>query len=219
MATTVRIVGDAQRLRIVAGSPDVQIDGTASVHRDPDAGIVTVTSPRSGLLVNVPVGTDLVIGSESGRIATVGDLGRVSITSASGRVEVDRASSVDVRTESSRVTVGAVAEVCRVRSRSGRVVIASCGLADVSTRSGRIELRHVTGDVVAHSVSGRVEIVLAGPHDVRAETVSGRIEISVPPGTRTLQPDPDDPAPAADDAECCVVRATSTSGRVVVRPT
>jgi len=217
MTTTVRIVGDAQRLRVVAGAPEVQIKGHASVQRDERT--ITVTAPRAGLVVNVPTGTDVVIGSQSGSVATIGDLGSVSITSASGRVEVDRAANVDVRADSSRVTVGSVSATCRVRSRSGRVVVESCGVADVSTRSGRIDLRRVDGDVVAHSVSGRVMVALAGAHDVRAETVSGRIVISVPAGMRTFVPTPGDPAPMPPDPDCCVVHATSTSGRVVLRST
>lgn len=217
MTTTVRIVGDAQRLRIVAGSPEVQIDGKATVTRAAD--VVTVTSPRSSLVVHVPAGSHLVIGSQSGSVETVGELGAVSITSASGRVVVDRAASVDVRAESGRVVVGSVAEVCRVRVRSGRVVVGSCGLADVSTESGRIDLRGVGGDVVAHSVSGRVQVVLTGPHQVEAETVSGRIVISVPEGTKTLLPGPDEPPPTWRDPELCIVRASSTSGRVVLTST
>ncbi len=214
MAATVRIVGNAQHVRIVAGSDEVRVDGTASVQREAD--VITVTAHERGITVHVPDGTDLVVGSSSGRIATVGTLGAVSITCESGRVDVDRASSVDVRAESGRITVGRVAEICRVRSRSGRVVVQSCGAADVSTRSGRIALRSATGDVVAHSVSGRIEVGLSGPHDVDAETVSGRIEITVPAGTRTFQPAPGDAAVPADP-DCCTVRASSTSGRVVLR--
>ena len=71
-------------------------------------------------------------------------------------------------------------------STSGKVEVDRCGDADVTTTSGRIVLRNVDGVARAHSASGKVDITMAGAHDVVAETVSGRISISLPEGTRAL---------------------------------
>ena len=57
------------------------------------------------------------------------------------------------------------------------------------------------GPVRAHCTSGRVRIDLAHPHAVSAETVSGRIDLTVPAGT------------SGDEQ----VSTSTSSGRVVIR--
>jgi len=214
-ALMVRIAGDTHRIemRAVEGG-EFDIRGDARARRS--GGVVTVDEVRSRIRVTVPVGSDVVVGTVSGRVALSGRFGHVAVVSESGRVEVERAESVDVRTETSRVEVGEVAGVCRIRSTSGRVEVVSCGAADVASTTGRVELRQVDGVVDAHSVSGRIELSLERPHDVRAETLTGRIEVSLPPGTVAFRSDgPTDqrlPPPGA----VCTVTARSETGKVVV---
>jgi DUF4097 and DUF4098 domain-containing protein YvlB len=108
-----------------------------------------------------------------------------------------------------------VVDECRAAARSARVDVERCGAAHVTTRSGRVELREVHGDAIVNCVSGRVAITMAGAHDVDAETVSGRIGVSLPAGVRPLVlSTPTDTAP--DDGHDCVVLARSVSGRVDV---
>jgi DUF4097 and DUF4098 domain-containing protein YvlB len=145
-----------------------------------------------------------------------GPVGHVAITSASGRVEIEQAASVDVRTASSAVEIGTVTGTCCVRAQSGRVEVGSCGSADIASKSGRVVLDHVDGEVDVHSVSGRIELSLDAAHDVHAETVTGRIEISLPPGTAAFEPDgPTDDRLRPPGADCTVF-ARSLTGRVVV---
>ena len=79
-----------------------------------------------------------------------------------------------------------------------------------------IRLREVAGPARAHCASGTIEIAMAEAHDVDAETVSGRISISLPTDAR---PRIDTPragsVPPSGDHDC-VVTARSGSGRVDV---
>ncbi len=72
----------------------------------------------------------------------------------------------------------------------------------------------MAGPVRAHSVSGRVTVELSGAADVDAETISGRIEVRLPPGV-VATVDRGDGAAATEPADCHV-RAASVSGRVDV---
>lgn len=200
--TAVRISTTSNRVVVVAEDrPDVTVDGAARVAEA--GGVTTIDQVRGRLSVRVPLGTDVVVGSASARVEVRGAAGDVAVTSESGRVSVEQARTVDVRSSSGRIEVGRVAGECRLRSISGRVQVERCGGADASTTSGRVVLRGVDGPVRAHCVSGRIEVVLESAHDVDAETVSGRISVSLPPGVR-------------GDGSDCICRARSVSGRIAV---
>jgi len=176
----------------------------------------TIDGGSSRVRVLVPEGTDLVVGATSGRVTIEGSVGAVSAMTTAGRVSIAAAESVDVRTKSGRIEVKQVSGSCRAVATSARVEIGHCGDADVTSGSGRISLDDANGRVHAHCSSGRIEISMGGAHDVDAETVSGRITVSLPPAVRALVvPLPGDAAVGADDCDCVVV-ARSGSGRVDV---
>ena len=209
---SVRVAADSGRVRVVAGDHDFRVDGEADVHIDGRQATVETTER---VTVYVPEGTDIVVGTSSGRVAIEGIAGAVAVASESGSVTIDHASSVDARTTSGRVKIGCCDGECRVTSSSARVTVEHCGAADVSTTSGRIDVRDADGLVRAHCVSGRIDIEMDGAHDADAETVSGRVQITYPAGVRFRQADDGD----ADDpphGETCTVRARSVSGRVSV---
>ena len=210
--SSVRIASTTHRIHVIAEHrDDVIVRGNAEVST---VGVVTtVADVRSRVTVRVPVGTDLVIGSESGRIEVAGRVGGLAALTETGRIEIERAASVDARTSSGRVEIGHCEGECRVRSESGRVQIDACGGADVATTTARIDLSHVTGPVRAHCVSGRIELSLDDAHDVDAETVTGRVNVAMPEGTNCFVSDVDDEPPEGYD---CVVNARSVTGRVQV---
>lgn len=211
---SVRVSSGAQRVQVVVEErADIAVVGEARVQRDGDR--TTVDQARGRLTVRVPAGTDVVIGTTSGRVDVEGAVGAASIVTESGRIEIDRAASVDARTASGRLQIGRVQGRCRVRNKSGRVEIGGCGGADVATESGRIRLTHVTGAVEAHCVSGRIDLQFDAPADVVAETVSGRISVRLPSGARPHRIDHTDRSERPDDSDC-TVRAASVSGRVEV---
>ena len=214
-AAVVRITTTSGSIHVVAepgrtdvwSSTDPLDDG-----RWPD----TIDGGSSKVSVLVPEGTDLVVGATSGRVTIEGRVGAVSAMTTAGRVSIADAESVDVRTKSGRIEVKRTAGSCRAVATSARVEIGRCGDADVTSGSGRISLEDANGRVHAHCSSGRIEISMGGAYDVDAETVSGRITVSLPTAVRALVvPLPGDAAAETDDCDCVVV-ARSGSGRVDV---
>lgn len=206
----VRIAAGSNRVSIATGAA-FAVSGKAAVSQAGDR--VTIDRVRSALDVTVPEGTDVVIGTSSGRVDSKGVLGAVAVATLSGRVDVESAASLDVRTASGRVTVGAVAGTCRIHVASGRVRVGGCGAADVSTMSGRVVLDEVDGVVNVQTVSGRIDVGMCSAADVNAETVSGRIELRMP---RAETPKVTAGAPLPPPGREPVVRTRSATGRVVV---
>lgn len=192
---------------------DVDVRGDASVLR---SGNTTTISGEDGQLsIRVPIGVDLIIGTTSGRVAVTGEVGTLSVVTESGRVAVERAQSTDVRSDTGRIDIGQSDGSCRVRSESGSISVASCQRANVATGSGKISLQDVGGPVQAHCTSGRIDIEMATANDIVAETVTGRISVSLPRGVRAFHTEAATGRVTPDDADCTVV-ARSVTGRVDV---
>ncbi|MET0661890.1 MAG: hypothetical protein ABWZ42_02040 [Ilumatobacteraceae bacterium] len=212
---TVRISSRSDRLRVVAEArADVLVEGVASVQRD--GSCTTIDSTGRRIVVRVPLGADVVIGTTTARVEVEGPVGQLAIVTKSGRVSVADATSVDIRTSSARVDVGRTSDECCVRTSSGRVEIGACGSADVTTKSGRIVVQAANGPVKAHCVSGRVEVGLMAPEDVAAETVSGRIHVTVPHGVAVTTNDDRSLLTAWPGGAEANITARTVSGRVDV---
>jgi DUF4097 and DUF4098 domain-containing protein YvlB len=212
----IRIAGGsgAVRVRAIADLDTVSITGaTAAV----DGAELTIEGGSTRAEVRMPPGLDLVVGTSSGRVEVLGRAGSVAVVTRSGKVSVDEAAAVDIRTSSGRVEVGTVAGDCRIVGGSGRVEIGRCGSAHVTTDSGRITLREAHGPAHAHCASGRIELEMASANDVEAETVSGRITITMPAGANVRIDTPTSATVVVDGEPDCVVTARSGSGRVVVK--
>ena len=213
--SSVRVSSTSYRVHVIAEDrPDVALDGMAEVAVD--GPCTTIDSVASTLTVRVPEGTDVVIGSGSGRVDVSGDVGDLAVLTDSGRIKIEQAASVDARTRTARIEIGRSDGECRVRSESGRVEVDACCGADVATNSGRISLRQVDGPVHVHCVSGRVHVEMVAAHDVEAETVSGRVEVSLPSGVKAWE-STDATATSVAPVGCdCTVNARSVTGRVDV---
>lgn len=171
----------------VTASPraDIEVEGARRAELGRDAGIdqVVVSATHEPIVVRCPVGTDVIIGTLSGRVELSGGFGAVRITTSSGRVDVGEATSVDVRTRSGTIRVARCDGVVRARSTSARMTVEAAAQLDAATASGAITAGSID-DATVQSTSGRVELGLNGDGSVAARTVSGRVEISVPPGAR-----------------------------------
>lgn len=211
---TVRIASADHRVRVIAEpGAELAVVGDAAVeHAHDETTIVALGRLR----VTVPAGADLVIGTTTGRVQVVGPVGRVAAVSETGRIDIDEADSVDARTTSGSVRVGRVAGECTVRTSSGRVGVGSCGPTDVATESGRVSIDEVDGPARVHCVSGRINIGLATANDVDAESVSGRIEVTVPSDVRVHRAEFSDESGERPVGTDCTVAARSISGRVAV---
>jgi len=212
---SVRISSASGRVNLVAEDrADIDVRGDAAVSRIGDT--TTITGDNSKLAVRVPTGIDVIIGTTSGRVDVAGLVGAAAVTTDSGRIRIEPAASVDARSNSGRIEIDHCGQQCCLRSNSGAVAVGSCGAADVATTNGRISLGAVRGVARAHCTSGRVDITMAAANDVSAETLSGRIDVSMPPGVRAFCTDlADGPVQRPDDVDC-VVATHSVTGRIDV---
>jgi len=129
---SVRVSATGGRVKVVAEDRgDVQVQGDASLQQD--GGTATVQAGAGRVELRVPSGVDLVVGSGSGRVEVEGPLGVVAVVTQSGRITVEQAAAVDVRTSSGRVAIGHVEGCCRARTDSGRVTVNETASADVAT--------------------------------------------------------------------------------------
>ncbi len=211
----VLIAATNERIRVIAEKrADVKVDGDARFDQNRTSLKVEAVGDR--LTVRVPEGTEVVVGTTSARVEVEGELGRVAITTESGRISVEAAESVDARTINGRVELGRITGDCRVRSKNGRVNIQSCAAPDVATVNGAIHLEAVDGTARAHCVNGRINIKMMSAHDVSAETVGGRINVSLPHGVRALQRGITTEISVEPGSYDCVIDARSSTGRVSI---
>lgn len=208
-SANVRVVAEpGVGLAVVGGDIELGDDGTS-----------TITSRSTAITVRCAPGCDVVIGTLSGSVSTTGPLGNVSVATASGRVEVEEATALDIRTNSGRVVVGTCHGPVRCNVRSGRVEIASAESVDVSVTSGRVEVAD-TGDARVHTTSGRVVVATRAASDVHVRSTSGRVDVTLPGGCcpalhlATTSGKVRSDVPAGDDG---TVDAATVSGSVRVR--
>ena len=213
--TSIRISATSGRVKVVAEDRgDVLVQGDATVEHE--GSTATVKAGGGRVQIRVPSGVDLVVGADSGRVEVEGRLGAVAVVTQSGRITIEQAAAVDVRTSSGAVAIGRVEGSSRVRTDSGRVTVDETAGADVATKSGRIDLRSVSGRTTAHCVSGRIDLRLDAAADVEAETVSGRISVHVAEGVRARSVTGPLPADLERHGTDCTIATRAVSGRVSV---
>ncbi|MBK9178817.1 MAG: DUF4097 family beta strand repeat protein [Acidimicrobiales bacterium] len=154
------------------------------VHTLPD-GTVVVDAERGSRTIEVrcPPLTRLSIGTASGRVELKGALGDVRVTTFSGRVDVEQAEHLEVRSRSGSVHVGWCRDECRVVAKSAKVTIDRAARAHVASVSGRVEATEVQQADV-RTVSGRVALEPAVGAHVNVHSLSGTVEVAVPAGCR-----------------------------------
>ena len=215
----IRITASSGRIEVTAEARDDVVVDRGQEH--PMGGVLEVKGASSGVALRVPIGTDLIVGSHSGSIALHGELGNLRLTTRSGRLEIESCASLDARTVSGRVDVGTVVGDAHVKAANGRVTIAEVGGdLTVTSVSGRVDVERAGGNVHATTVSGRIEVGMRGAADVRAESVSGRVKVELPPGVRpsvSMKSVSGRCDNECDDGDDCRVTCRSISGRITVR--
>ncbi len=177
--TRIVIASKSARVNVVARGDELVVRGAAYT-TEPD-GTVHVTTRSASVDIECPDDCDVVIGVESGRVSAKGRLGAVRVSSESGRVEVESARELDVRSQSGRVEVGTVEGLARVNVTSGRFTVGRAGSVDIAVQSGRVVVQDC-GDAIVQSLSGRIELATRAGCDVDIRTTSGRVSVSVPRG-------------------------------------
>lgn len=215
----VRITANSGSITVTAEARDDVVVDKGQHH--PMGGVLEVKGTSSGVVMRVPIGTDIIVGTTSGAVTLRGKLGELRVAGRSGRVEIDECASVDVRTISGRVVIGVVDGDCRIKTASGRIrVTRAGGELNVATVSGRIDVGDVAGAVRVNTVSGTVSLGMSRAADARADSVSGRVTIELPHGVhpRTSL------VSVSGRCECdltegddCRVTGRTVSGRIAIR--
>jgi DUF4097 and DUF4098 domain-containing protein YvlB len=217
---------DPIRITASSGRIEVTAEGRAEVlvergQEHPMGGVLEVKDSSAGVVLRVPTGTDLIVGSHSGSVSIRGETGNVRLTTRSGSIEIESCTSLDARTVSGRVEVGRVARDAHVKAANGKVRIGEVGgELTVTSVSGHVEVAEARGAVHATTVSGRVEVGLQVAADVRAESVSGRVKVAVPRGVRpsvSMKSVSGRCENQTDAGEDCRITCRSISGRITVR--
>jgi DUF4097 and DUF4098 domain-containing protein YvlB len=215
----VRVTATSGRIEVTAEvRDDVRVERG---QEHPLGELLEVKGESAGVVLRVPIGTDLIVGSHSGGVRLAGPLGSVRITTRSGSVAIEQCTGLDARTVSGRVDVGSIDGDAHIRVGSGRITIEHIGGELTATSvSGRITVTHAAGPVQATSVNGRVAIGMDRAADVRCESVSGRVELVLPDGTRpnaSMRSVTGRSECSLDDGDDCRVWCRTVSGRISLR--
>ncbi len=216
---TVEVTSQSGRVVVIAEDrADVVV--TRGGRATAGVGGRVIVVPRGGSRVEVrcPAGSDLIVGTASGRVELRGRLGDVRVTTASGRIAVEQAQRLDARTASGAIEVSECGGDCRLHAASGRVTVGRAGSVDIVASSGRVSADQV-GAARVRAASGRVDLGLTGPGPVDVRCHSGTVTVTVPRGMRPAT----DLSTGSGRVECDVELGTdgkiavhTGSGRVVV---
>lgn len=183
MVERVRVTVGSGRVRVIGESRDdvaaegAQLSGSGAE--------ILVRGGSDSVTVRVPTGTDVVVGSGSGNVTFTGLLGAVSVTTGSADVEAEDVASIDARTSSGKLTVDASRGSVRLRTKSARVRVGRAdGDVHIGSVSSKIQIREARDSVSIKTVSGDIDVVVTGTGAVGVESISGKITVHVPDGTR-----------------------------------
>ncbi len=186
VAVTLRLQSRSGRVDVVAEPrDDVLVEGDRIEVLAEDGGATMKIRNGTGsrpFVVRCPAGTDVAIGTQSGPVRLTGDFGIVSVTTMSGKIEVESADEADLRAVAGSVEIGRCRGRCRLNSGSGKVIAHDVGAASAGTMSGTIRIDRVNGAFKARTVSGSIDAICGGEGAIAIKTVSGKVHIQLPRG-------------------------------------
>ena len=134
-----------------------------------------------------PPGSDLDLAGGSTDLRAEGELGEVSVRTASGDTRLESVRrELQVKTASGDIDVAAVAANASLVTVSGDVLL---GRADASLTarsvSGDVTIGATAGELGISTTSGDVDAKAVSGGEVRVQTVSGDVRLGITRGTRT----------------------------------
>ena len=137
--------------------------------------------------ITCPPGTDLDLAGGSTDLRADGELGEVSVRTASGDMRLETAHrEVQVRTASGDIAIGTLAAQASLVTVSGDLGVESVE-APLTARavSGDVTIGRASGGLAISTTSGDVDVKAVSGGDVRVQTVSGDVRVGIARGTRT----------------------------------
>jgi DUF4097 and DUF4098 domain-containing protein YvlB len=186
VAVTLRLQSRSGRVDVFAEPrDDVLVEGDRIEAISEDGGATLKIRNGSGskaFVVRCPAGSDVTVGTQSGPVRLTGDFGTVSITTMSGKIEVESADEADLRAVAGSVEIGRCRGRCRLNSGSGKVYAHDLAAGSAGTMSGTIRIDKVNGAFKARTVSGSIDAICGGQGAIAIKTVSGKVHIQLPRG-------------------------------------
>jgi len=180
-------------VEVVASRSGADIDDLLSeVRVQFEDGHLLIQGPKHGafrrkkgldLTIKAPAGSSCAAKTASADVSCVGELGALTVHTASGDV-----------------TAASVTGDVSVASASGDVLLATAGTATINTASGDVQLNrvegeilintasgdvavgHCAGSVATHTASGDIELGSVSSGNIELMTASGDIGVAVVPG-------------------------------------
>jgi DUF4097 and DUF4098 domain-containing protein YvlB len=168
------VVGADGEFSVAGGTIERRDDGTLHIRRDPSSKTIDV---------HCAPGTDVTVGTASGKVDLIGPLGAVRVATVSGRIRVEEGTRIDVRTKSGKIDIGVCAGDCRIMTKSSAVHVERAGRVTVAGVSGVVLLENVGGAEVK-TVSGKVAVGSTGSDRIAVHTVSGKVDVRLPSTVR-----------------------------------
>jgi len=166
---------------VVRAGPGPEIETSGAKVRLEGDGSTRIDGGSKSIEVVCPEGTDVILGTSSGKVELVGPLGDVRVTGSSGSMHVEQARSLDLRVRSGSVEIGEIAGHCRVVAVSGRIEVDRAGSIDLTGVSGTVVARSTGGGTV-RTTSGSVTVGLDRAADLEVRGISGTMKIDVARG-------------------------------------
>ena len=177
------------------GKVEVEVTGSGAefVVVEQVGRVITIREERrlfGGRAVNIrisaPAGTNLDASVASMDLCSRGaDLGRVTLHTASGNIELGTVDSLVARSASGDIKIDSCKNNCEVSSASGDVRALNVeGDLLVSTASGDITADRVEGRSEVKSASGDVRLDCCRGGQIELNSMSGDVTIGIPAGTR-----------------------------------
>lgn len=158
---------------------------------------------RTRIHLTLPPGSGMQVTTGSGEVISTAPLGRVTVRSGSGGVQLGEVDDVEIVTGSGDVRItslragrvqtgsggiwaGTVRESLTTRTGSGDVTVAASRHLESTSGSGDITVDELRGEARLRTASGdaRVRRAAAGRLDVKS--TSGDVHVAVPQGTAVL---------------------------------
>ncbi|MGA7272755.1 MAG: DUF4097 family beta strand repeat-containing protein [Acidimicrobiia bacterium] len=138
---------------------------------------------RAQIRITVPAGSSLNLGTASADVRSSAGLDRVSISTASGNIDLSEVATVSIKTASGDVYIDRVRGDLNVKSASGDIRAGHVdGTTSITTASGDLSIEVAHGPLSVTTASGDVRVDRYMGDDVEASTMSGDLVVALPRG-------------------------------------